>query len=64
MPIGDQWAKRSTAHEWLGYLERTGALEKVRSGISCMADIAKLINWSQGAVDGSFSPRKERGTEC
>lgn len=64
VPIGDQWAKRSTAHEWLGYLERTGVLERVKNGILCMADIAKLINWSEGAVDGSFSPWKGRGRGC
>jgi transposase len=64
VPIGDQWAKRSTAHEWLGYLERSGTLDRVKTGILCMADLAKLINWDKGAIDGSFSPRKGWGRGC
>lgn len=57
VPLGAQWAKRSTAHEWLGHLQRCGAWERIKNGILCMADLAKLIDWSKGAVDGSFSPR-------
>jgi transposase len=56
VPLGDQWAKRSTAHEWLGYLQRSGVWERVKNGMLCMADLANLIEWEQGAVDGSFSP--------
>jgi transposase len=56
VPVGEQWAKRSTAHEWLGHLQKTGVLERVKNGILCMADLAKLIDWNRGAVDGSFSP--------
>lgn len=57
VPIGEQWAKRSTAHEWLGYLQKSGVWERVKNGILCMADLAKLIDWKKGAIDGSFSPR-------
>lgn len=57
VPSGEQWAKRSTAHEWLGHLQKIGALERVKNGILCMADLAKMIDWTKGAIDGSFSPR-------
>jgi transposase len=57
VPYGEHWAKRSTAHEWLGHLQKSGIWEQVRSGILCMADLAKKIDWTKGAIDGSFSPR-------
>ncbi|MCP4297120.1 MAG: transposase [Proteobacteria bacterium] len=56
VPIGEQWAKRSTAHEWLGHLQRSGTWERVKNGILRMADLAELIDWKKGAIDGSFSP--------
>lgn len=57
VPVGEKWAKRSTAHEWLGHLERAGVWERVKNGILCIADLAKMIDWTKGAIDGSFSPR-------
>lgn len=57
VPIGDRWAKRSTAHQWLGYLQESGVWERVKNDILCMADLANLIDWKNGAIDGSFSPR-------
>ena len=33
VPIGDQWAKRSTAHEWLGHLQEIGTWERIKNGI-------------------------------
>lgn len=56
VPVGQQWAKRSTAHEWLGNLQDTGTWERIKNGILSMADLANLIDWEKGAVDGSFSP--------
>lgn len=57
VPCGEHWAKRSTAHEWLGHLQKSGVWEQVRNDILCMADLAKKIDWTKGAIDGSFSPR-------
>ena len=57
VPVGQQWAKRSTAHEWLGHLQRSGTWERVKNGILCIADLANLIDWDKGAIDSSFSPR-------
>jgi transposase len=57
VPYGQQWAKRSTAHEWLGHLQRAGVWEQLKNGILSMADLANMIDWRKGAVDGSFSPR-------
>jgi len=56
VPIGECWAKRSTAHEWLGWFNEMGILDKVRNAILVMADLARLVDWEKGAVDGSFSP--------
>lgn len=61
IPIGPDWAKRSTAHDWLGILMERNALDRIRHAILCMADLAKLIDWEKGAVDGSFSPWERRG---
>lgn len=62
IPIGDEWGKRSTAHEWLGKLEKLGVWEKIKNRILSMADLANLIDWDRGAIDGSFSPWEGRGT--
>ena len=64
VPVGTQWAKRSTAHQWLGHFQKSGTWERVKNSILSMADLARLINWNQGAIDGSFSPRKGRWAEC
>ena len=61
VPIGECWAKRSTAHEWLGLFQEQGILEKMRNAILVIADLAKLIDWEKGAIDGSFSPCKGGG---
>lgn len=60
VPVEECWSKRSTAHEWLGWFNETGVLNKVRNAILSMADLAKLIDWEKGAVDGSFSPWQGR----
>ncbi len=57
VPIGEKWAKRSTAHESLGHLQEIGIWERIKNGILSMADLVKLIDWEKGAVDGSFPPR-------
>ena len=64
VPIGEQWGKKSTSHEWLGRFQEKGLLDKLRNAILCIADLAKLIDWEKGAVDGSFSLRKGRRTRC
>ena len=60
VPRGDQWAKRSTAHDWLGLWTHRGVWDQIRNGILCMADLSAKIDWSKGAVDGSFSPGEGR----
>lgn len=56
VPKGEQWAPRSTAHEWLGKLQDMGIWERVKNELLTLADRFGLIDWSKGAVDGSFSP--------
>lgn len=57
VPIGLQWAKRSTAHEYLGKWEQEGVLQRVKQGMLELAELNCLIDWQRGSVDGSFSPR-------
>ena len=60
VPEGMLWAKRSTAHEWLGRFQENGTWDKLRNGIIGLADLADLIDWQKGSADGSFSPGKRR----
>ena len=64
VPIGEQWGKRSTSHEWLGILQNLGVFEKIKNSILSTADLFKMINWDRASVDGSFSPRKRRRSRC
>jgi len=61
VPIGECWSKKSTAHDWLGWFNESGTLNRIRNAILSIADLAKMIDWTKGAIDGSFSPRKRRG---
>ena len=60
VPIGDEWAPRSTAHENLGKWRDDGTLEELEARILGLAETEKLIGWEFGAVDGSFSPWEGR----
>lgn len=60
VPTGEQWAKRSTAHEWLGRFQEEGVWDKLRNALLELADLASLIDWKKGSVDGSFSPWEGR----
>lgn len=60
IPIGEQWASKSSAHRWLKRWQENGTLEKIQSGVLAIAENQGLINWNYGAVDGSFSPWQGR----
>lgn len=60
IPEGEQWGKRSSSHRWLKAWEEDGTWEKVLQGIVAFADLCGQIDWTKGAVDGSFSPGKGR----
>ena len=60
LPIREDWAPRSTAHEWLGIWSETGVLDRLKLMILNHADLRHLIDWRYGAVDGSFSPWEGR----
>lgn len=49
------WASKSSAHRWLQRRQTDGTLEDLQARI-LGAQERGLINWSYGAVDGSFSP--------
>ena len=56
LPKGVQWASRSSAHRWLKRWQADGTLDKLKALILGRAQNKGLINWSSGAVDGSFFP--------
>ena len=58
----DIFVPRSTAHGWLKQWSRTGVFDKVMSALLQMALEKGLIDLSQLAVDGSFSPFTRRRT--
>jgi len=60
IPEGQCWAKRSSSHRWLKRWEEDGTWENITKGILAFADLSGQIDWSRGAIDGSFSPRAGR----
>lgn len=58
VPIGTQWAKRSTAHKYLGIWQIEGKWHRLKCALLEIAELQSLIDWSRGSVDGSFSPWK------
>ena len=63
LPIEDHFAKRSTAHFWLGRWLKDGTLDKVLHKLHQRAKDFKIIDTSRLSVDGFFSLRKRRGRE-
>lgn len=61
VPKGENWASKSSAHRWLMRWQADGTLKLLQARILGIASEKGLINWSYGAVDGSFSPWKRRG---
>ena len=57
VPVGSQWAPRSTAHGWLGIWQENGTLDSVLFHLQELADMEGLIDWERLAADGFFSPR-------
>lgn len=60
VPVGPQWGKRSTAHDYLRIWQASGVLHRLKQALLEMAELASLIDWSRGSVDGSFSPWQGR----
>ncbi len=54
------WASKSSAHRWLKCWGTNGTLEKLQARILGIGSERGLINWSYGAIDGSFSPWQRR----
>jgi len=59
----DCFVPRSTAHKWVKQLSENGTFDRVLSGLLQLGVRRGLIDLSQMAVDGSFSPlsRRRRG---
>lgn len=64
IPVGEQWAKKSTAHRRLRRYEELGQLEKIQARLLGIAHRRGLIDWENGAIDGSFSPWQGRRRGC
>lgn len=60
IPVGENWGRRSTAHERLGMWSKNGTLEKILRAVQRRANELGAIDWERGSVDGSFSPWKRR----
>jgi transposase len=60
VPLGDPWASKSSAHRWLKQWHQDGTLFQLQERILNLAQEKGLIDWSYGAVDGSFSPWQGR----
>ena len=58
VPKGEIWAWKSSTYRWLKGWQLEGKLEALQVRILEIGQDKGLINWSYGAVDGSFSPRK------
>lgn len=58
LPSGPQWAHRSSAHRALQRWSSEGKFFAIMQKLLSIAELSNLIDWSAGAVDGSFSPRK------
>jgi len=60
LPLGENFAKRSTSHFWLGKWQDDGTLDKVLNKLHEQASHFKIIDLSRLLVDGFFSLRKRR----
>lgn len=60
VPTGEIWAKRSTAHKYLGLWSKEGVLTKIKDSLLEDAELRGLISWGRGSIDGSFSPWEGR----
>ncbi|NRB09863.1 MAG: transposase [Richelia sp.] len=58
VPTGEIWASKSSAHRWLKPWQLEGTLDALQARILGIGQEKGLINWTYGAVDGSFSPWK------
>ena len=60
VPKGEIWASKSSAHRCLKRWQLDGRLEALQPRILGIRQEKGLINWSYGAVDGSFFSWKGR----
>ena len=60
VPVGNKWGKRSTAHKYLGKWNEDGSWNLLKTSLLEIADLGSIVDWNNGSVDGSFSPREGR----
>ncbi len=53
IPRGQIWASKSASHRWLKRWREDGTFEYLQGRILALADTRGLINWNEGARDGS-----------
>jgi transposase len=60
IPCGPPWASKSAAHRWRPRWQADGTLAAMHARILGIAEEHGMIQWQDGAVDGSFSPWHRR----
>jgi len=63
VPIGVQWAPRSTSHRWLGVWQSDGTWKRIAAHVLGDADLLGLVDLTRGSVDGMFVPGKGGGDD-
>lgn len=61
VPIGKKWAKRSTAHRWLGEWTKNGTLLEAKNKLLEIGGLFNLIDWLNSSIDGMFAAGKGGG---
>lgn len=60
IPKGKIWASKSAAHRFAMEWEKSGLMKLLKERVLALAQKKMLIDWDNGAVDGSFSPWERR----
>ena len=60
LPKGRDFAHQSTAHSWIGRMEKDGILEKISSGLIEIAEMIGGVDPKRLSIDGFFFRRKRR----
>lgn len=60
LPKGKNFAPRSTAHRWLGRMEKEGILEEVLSKLIDIGEMIGEVDPERLSIDGFFFSRKRR----
>jgi len=63
IPRKRNFAKRSTAHKWLGIWQKNGTFARTLRALQFEGNVLGIIDWDRGSIDGSFVAGKGGGEE-